>query len=143
MVKIVFQRGDSFFLKISFYRLLGSLKIELITCKNFIKLFWTLSNCSLTSVLPDKTRKTNPKFSSVGEIATFSESLCFQRPLRCHRNSLIACTIVINTCKPFYAKKHFSSGKVDFFTKSIEKGNTVYLQLQVAPRKTLLFFLTS
>ena len=102
--------------------------------KNCRNTFWTLTNCPLSFVTFDYTRKKGQNFFFTGKNAFFSKLCVFQQLLRCYRSHVITSTVIVGI--PFgplqnvpwglsprlYEKKCqklFFIGKFAFFFKNL------------------------
>ena len=76
--------------------------------KNCRNTFWSLTNCLLSSVTFDYTRKKGQNFFFTGKIAFFSKLCVFQQLLRCYRSNVIASTVLVRI--PFGPLKNVLGG---------------------------------
>ena len=63
--------------------------------KNCRNTFWSLTNCPLSFVTFDYTRKKGQNFFFTGKIALFSKLCVFQQLLRCYRSDVITSTVLV------------------------------------------------
>ena len=59
-------------------------------CQNTL---WTLIYCTPKFVILDNTRRNGQLIFFTGKIAFLFKNLCFQQPLKCHRNDLTTSTV--------------------------------------------------
>ena len=63
--------------------------------KNCRNTFWSLTNCPLSFVTFDYTRKKGQNFFFTGKNAFFSKLCVFQQLLRCYRSHVITSTVIV------------------------------------------------
>ena len=93
-------------------------------CRNT---FWTLTNCPLSFVTFDYTRKKRPELFFHWKDCLFLSKVCvFQQPLRCYRSEQITSTVVVRI--PFGPLQIFPWGLSDSIIREKQGQNNFFLE---------------